>query len=100
MTFSRILIGPVIQFFTFSLRKLKCQVTPDGGSAEQCHQMPHGGERVSKIGQKIVTDYLNGPLLNSAENNLEVNLTFLMDHRKELSTPLVYPLSFSYCILQ
>ncbi len=34
--------------------------TPGGGGTGQCHQMTQGG---SKIGQKSVTYYLNGPLL-------------------------------------
>jgi len=43
----------------------KCKLsrhTQGGGSPSQCHQMTHGGGEGSKIGQKSVTFYLNGPL--------------------------------------
>ncbi len=41
--------------------KMKCHTGGGGGGTEQCHQMTkRGGE--SKISQKSVTYYLNGPL--------------------------------------
>jgi hypothetical protein len=44
-----------------------------GGGTGQCHQMTQGG-RGSKIGQKSVTYYLNGPLFN---RNLVIVVQFL-----------------------
>jgi len=34
-----------------------------GGGSKQCHQMTQGGGGGSKIGQKSVKYYLNGPLV-------------------------------------
>jgi len=81
-----------------------CHVTPGGGGGcpSQCHQMTQGGGG-SKIGQKSVTYYLNGPIIIflwptrkhiSSEDLFKLWIVFL-----SVSVPICYLSEFQSSIL-